>query len=65
MLRFKEIKKDVGPEWPWVNIDWYANILFKNHVTNRVMKHLFMKKDIALTRVFLVKYLLPAALEVP
>ena len=39
-------------------------MLFKNHVTNRVMKHLFTGKDIALTRARLVKYLLPTSLEV-
>ena len=42
----------------------YANVLFKNHVTNRVTKHLFMTKDIALKRVCLVKYLLPTPIEV-
>ena len=57
VLRFKKIKKKVGPKWCWVNTNLYANILFKNHVTNRVTKHLFMRKDITLTRVCLVKYL--------
>ena len=63
ILRFKETKKGVGPKWCWVNTNWYTNILFEKYFTNRVTKHLFMRKDKALTRVYLVKYLLPAPLE--
>ena len=46
-----------------IQTNWFANILFKNQATNRVMKHLFMRNDVALTRVCLVKYLLPTPLE--
>ena len=41
-----------------------TNILLENHVTNRVKKHLLMRKDTALSRGFLVKHFLPAFLEV-
>ena len=34
ILAFKEIKKEVAPKWYWINTYWYANILFKNHLTN-------------------------------
>ena len=46
IIRFKELKKEVGPKWCWVNSHWYTNILFKNHVTNRVEKHLFIDKSL-------------------
>ena len=36
----------------------------KTIITNRMTKHLFMRKDIALMRVCLVKYLFPITLEV-
>ena len=57
------MKKEVSPKWCWVNTNWYTNILFKNHFTSRVTNNLFMRKDVALTRVCLVKYLLSVRLE--
>ena len=62
--RFKEIQGKFGPKWCWVNTNWYANVLFENHVTNRVTNHSFTRKDKALTSLCLVKYVLPTALEV-
>ena len=61
IIRFKEIKKEVCPKWCWVNSHWYTNILFKNHATSRVKKHLFIDKSLFSE---VVKYLLPAHLEV-
>ena len=46
IIRFKEIKKEVCPKWCWVNSHWYTNILFKNHATSRVKKHLFIDKSL-------------------
>ena len=46
-----------------ISMDMLISYL-KKHVATRVTEHLFMEKDIALTRVFLVKYLLPTPLEV-
>ena len=46
IIRFKELKKEVGPKWCWVNSHWYTNILFKNHATSRVKKHLFIDKSL-------------------
>ena len=57
------MKKEVSPKWCLVNTNWYTNILSKNHFTNRVTKNLFMRKDVALTRVCLAKYLLSVSLE--
>ena len=46
-----------------VPIDMQVSYL-KKDVINRVKKHLFMRKDIAMIRVCLVKYFLPTPLEV-
>ena len=61
IIRFKELKKEVGPKWCWVNSHWYTNILFKNHATSRVKKHLFIDKSLFSE---VVKHLLPAHLGV-
>ena len=46
IIRFKELKKEVGPKWCWINSHWYANILFKNHTSCRVKKHLLIDKSL-------------------
>ena len=46
IIRFKELKKEVGPKWCWVSSHWYTNILFKNHATSRMKKHLFIDKSL-------------------
>ena len=46
IIRFKELKKEVGPKWCWVNSHWYTNILFKNHATSRVKTQLFIDKSL-------------------
>ena len=45
IIRFKEVMK-VCPKCCWVNSHWYTNILFKNHATSRVKKHLFIDKSL-------------------
>ena len=32
-LRFKKLKKEVGPKWCCINTHWCTNILFRNRVT--------------------------------
>ena len=46
IIRFKKLKKEVGPKWCWVNFYWYNHILFKNHATSRVKTQLFIDKSL-------------------
>ena len=56
-------EEDSWPKVVWINTHWLQISCLKTMIPI-VEKHFFMRKDIALTRDCLVKYLLPASLEV-
>ena len=56
-------KRRGWPKISWMNTHWYTNILYKNQLTNSEEAFIYEKKT-ALTKVYLVQFILPAPLKV-
>ena len=45
ILWFKEIKKQGGPRWCWINAHLCTNIFFKNHITNNENAFIYQERN--------------------